>query len=409
MSFQACLDTIQSRTGQSPDALAAQAVQKGLADDTGLAPGVKASAVIDWPRADYGLGHGPAMSIVAYFKGKRAQASSHHRGSYPMTGFSPLRILRGRHPGVAAALALLASAAIAAAPSPANAQQPETAAASASAARTGHATVNGVRIAYAVHGDLASKQTPLLVLHGAFMSGEAMAPFVRLFAASRPVITIDARGHGRTGKVGGAFSYDQMADDAVAVLASLRVARADVLGYSMGGSTAIAMAVRHPDRVGKQVIISGAASLDGWVPEVLAGIAQMTPEMFAGTPMETEYKRLSPTPDAFPDLVAAIKHIDSAPFAYSDAQLRAIPGKTMVVLGDADGVTFDHAIRLFKLRGGGDIAIATQGFMTTAPKARLSILPGTSHIGIMAEAAAIAAQVIPFLDDVTPSMPAGFF
>lgn len=327
-----------------------------------------------------------------------------------MTAFPPLQILRRRHPGVGAALALLASAAVVAAfPAPANAQQPATATASASAAKAGHAEVNGVRIHYAVHGNLASQQTPLLVLHGAFMSGEAMAPFVTPLAASRPVITIDARGHGRTGKVRGAVSYDQMADDAAAVLASLRVARADVLGYSMGGSTAIAMAVRHPDRVGKQVIISGTASLDGWVPEVLAGIAQMTPEMFTGTPMETEYKRLSPTPDAFPDLVAAIKHIDGTPFAYSDAQLRAIPGKTMVTLGDADGVTFDHAIKLFKLRGGGDIATATQGFMTAAPKARLSILPATSHIGVMAEAATIAAQVIPFLDDATPPMPAGFF
>lgn len=327
-----------------------------------------------------------------------------------MTAFPPLQIFRRRHRGIAAALALLASAAVVATlPQPAYAQQTAPAAAPASAAKTGHATVNGVRIAYAVHGDLASKKTPLLVLHGAFMSGEAMAPFVNLFAASRPVITIDARGHGRTGKVGGAFSYEQMADDAVAVLASLRVERADVLGYSMGGSTAIAMAVRHPDRVGKQVVISGAASLDGWVPEVLEGIAKMTPEMFAGTPMETEYKRLSPTPDAFPDLVAAIKHIDGTPFAYGDAQLRAIPGKTMVVLGDADGMTLEHAIKLFKLRGGGDIATATQGFMTAAPKARLSVLPATSHIGVMAEAATIAAQVIPFLDDATPPTPAGFF
>lgn len=275
--------------------------------------------------------------------------------------------------------------------------------------RSGHAEVKGARFYYEVHGDLASGKTPLLVLHGAFMSGEAMRPFVTPFVATRPVITIDARGHGRTGDIGGTMSYDQLADDAAGVLAALGVKRADVLGYSMGGSTAIAMAVRHPALIDKQIVISGGASLDGWVPEVLEGIAKLTPEFFAGTPMETEYKRLSPTPDRFASLVEGIKHIDAVPFAYSDAQLRAIPGKTMIVLGDADGLTLDHAVKLFRLRGGSDLATATQGFMTAPPKARLSVLPGTSHIGIMAEAATIAAQALPFLDEQTPPMPEGFF
>ncbi|MGV3731387.1 MAG: DUF4287 domain-containing protein [Sphingopyxis sp.] len=72
MSFQAYLDNVQTKTGQSPDDLRAQATQKGLADDAGLTPGVKAQAVIDWLKADYGLGHGHAMSIVAFIKGKRA-------------------------------------------------------------------------------------------------------------------------------------------------------------------------------------------------------------------------------------------------------------------------------------------------------------------------------------------------
>ncbi|MBY4637612.1 alpha/beta hydrolase [Sphingopyxis sp. XHP0097] len=240
--------------------------------------------------------------------------------------------------------------------------------AEAAPTRSGHAEVAGARFYYEVHGDPASDKTPLLVLHGAFMSGEAMRPFVTPFVASRPVITIDARGHGRTGDIGGTMSYDQLADDAAGVLAALGVKRADVLGYSMGGSTAIALAVRHPRLIDKQVVVSGGASL-----------------------------------------VEAIKHIDAVPFAYSDAQLRAIPGKTMIVLGDADGLTLDHAVKLFRLRGGSDLATATQGFMTAPPKARLSVLPGTSHIGIMAEAATIAAQALPFLDEQTPPMPEGFF
>ncbi len=308
-------------------------------------------------------------------------------------------------------IALLAAASAAAAlPQPAHAAPPaaaETAkAATPVTVKNGDADVNGTRIHYQLHGDLASGKTPLLVLHGAFMFSDAMKPLIDPLAATRPVIAIDARGHGRSGGVDGKLSYDQMADDAAAVLAKLGVKQADVLGYSMGASTAIALAVRHPARVGKQVVLSGTSRLDGWYPEVLAGIAQLTPATFAGSPIETGYKSLSPTPEKFPKLVENIKTIDATPFAYSDEQLRAIPGKTMVIIGDADGVRLDHAIALFKLRGGGDIAAATQGFMTEAPKARLAILPATSHIGIMGEVPAIVAMVTPFLDDKAPPPPA---
>lgn len=72
MSFQAYLDNVQTKTGQSPADLARQATEKGLADTNGLAPGVKAGAVIDWLKRDFDLGHGHAMSIVAYIKGKRS-------------------------------------------------------------------------------------------------------------------------------------------------------------------------------------------------------------------------------------------------------------------------------------------------------------------------------------------------
>ncbi|KQZ64081.1 hypothetical protein ASD67_06080 [Sphingopyxis sp. Root1497] len=72
MSFQAYIDNVEAKTGKSADALKAIAIDKGLADADGLAPGVKAGQIIDWLKADYGLGHGHAMSIVAWIKGKRS-------------------------------------------------------------------------------------------------------------------------------------------------------------------------------------------------------------------------------------------------------------------------------------------------------------------------------------------------
>ena len=288
-------------------------------------------------------------------------------------------------------------------------QTARAAEAASAAVETGHAEVDGLQIYYQVHGDLTSGQTPLLILHGAFMSGDAMKPMLDRFAATRPVIAIDQRGHGRTGDAEGPITYELLADDAAGVLESLDVATADVLGYSMGGNTAILMALGHPDRVGKLISISATYRRDGWYPEVLEGMAQMTADLFAGSPMETEYRRLSPNPETFPTLVEEIRALEALPNTWPDDEMRAIAGKTMIVVGDADSVTLEHAVNMFKLRGGGDAAVAAQGFITEAPRARLAILPGTSHIGIMANADLIATLVTPFLDDVTPPMPPGFF
>src|SRR5258706_171439 len=275
--------------------------------------------------------------------------------------------------------------------------------------RSGYADVHGARFYYEVHGDLNSKKTPLLVLHGSYMSAEAMAPFVDRFATSRPVIAFDARGHGRTGDLPGPITYGQMADDSSGVLEALKVSRADVLGYSMGGVTALTMAVRHPDRVGKQIIVSGASRRNGWYPEVNEALQKATPAAFAGSPLEAAYKRLSPTPNAFPVLVGKLRALDLSNYDLSDDAIRKFGDKTMIVAGDADGVDLEHAIELFKLRGGGDRKIAAQGFLPEAPRARLAILPATSHVGIMANADLIVTLAVPFLDDVKPPMPPGFF
>ena len=72
MSFQAYLDNVETKTGKSADELKSLAIDKGFANEGGLAPGIKPGAIIDWLKSDFDLGHGHAMSIVAYIKGKRS-------------------------------------------------------------------------------------------------------------------------------------------------------------------------------------------------------------------------------------------------------------------------------------------------------------------------------------------------
>ncbi|MFC3077389.1 alpha/beta fold hydrolase [Phenylobacterium terrae] len=305
-------------------------------------------------------------------------------------------------------LALALGAAAIAAPPAAQAAEPQAAAAPAAPKRSAVAQADGLKVHYDVHGDLKSGRTPLLVLHGAYMSADAMAPMVERFARSRPVIVIDQRGHGRTGDGPGPITYERLADDAAAVLDAAGVRQADVFGYSMGGAAAVQLAVRHPAKVGKLVSVSASTRLDAMYPEVLAGIAQITPEVFADTPMRREYDRLAPRPQDFPKLVEKLKVLDATPFDWA-AQMRALKHKTMIVMGDYDVVAPEHAVEMFRMRGGGAPALAAQGFLTAPPPARLLILPAASHIGIMAEPDILAALVTPFLDDATPKMPEGFF
>ena len=73
MSFQAYLDNIQAKTGKSPDQFRRWAKDKGFSTPAGLAPGVKAGAIVAALKKEFGLGHGHAMAIVALLKGAKQQ------------------------------------------------------------------------------------------------------------------------------------------------------------------------------------------------------------------------------------------------------------------------------------------------------------------------------------------------
>jgi len=92
----------------------------------------------------------------------------------------------------------------------------------------------------------------------------------------------------------------------------------------------------------------------------------------------------------------------------SDDEVRAIPAPTMVIVGDADGVTLEHAVTMFRLRGGGDEAAAATGLLEDSPAARLVILPATSHLGIAGQVDVVTPMVNAFLDDVPPTQPTLF-
>ena len=252
-----------------------------------------------------------------------------------------------------------------------------------------YAEVNGLKMYYEIHGT----RFPLVVLHGAFMTIGAMGAIVAALAEARQVIAVELQGHGRTADVDRPFSYEQMAEDVAALIRHLGIERADVFGYSLGGGVAFQLAMRHPELIRKLVVASASSTSDGVHPEVWEGIEQITPELFAGTPWKEEYDRVAPNPDAFPTLVEKMKQLDSQPFSWPPDEIRAISAPTMVMIGDSDGTTPEHAVELFRLRGGGVF-----GDLAGLPSARLAVLPGTTHVGLIHRTDWLAPMIGEFLD-----------
>ena len=272
--------------------------------------------------------------------------------------------------------------------------------------RSGHVPINGLRLYFEVHGELGiSGAVPLLLIPGAFLSTDSMAPWVDALAPGRPVVLFDQQGHGRTADAPRAMSYEQFGDDAAALLQALEIERSDVMGYSQGGGVALQLALRHPERVGKLVTMSATYRQDGWYPAVLQALAGLSGDLFTDTPVGEAFRRHTADPAAFAAYIDKMRVLNLEDQQISDDQMRSIRARTMVIVGDADGVRPEHAVAMFKLRGGGDEEAAATGAISGVPGARLVILPATSHISISAAVQVLEPMITAFLDDVAPANP----
>jgi pimeloyl-ACP methyl ester carboxylesterase len=270
-------------------------------------------------------------------------------------------------------------------------------------AQTGYAPVNDLEMYYEIHGE----GRPLILLHGAYMTIDLMGPIVPGLAETRQVIAVEQQGHGRTADADRPLSYEQMADDTAALVRHLEIDEADFFGYSMGGGIALQLAIRHPELVRRLVVASTTFSSDGMPTEALEMFPSISPELFAGSPIEAEYLRIAPNPGDFPKLVEKMKQLDETPFAWPEEDVRAIAAPTLIVLGDSDGVRLEHAVEFFRLRGGGVMAD-----LAGMPQSQLAVLPGTAHFippgsGLLDRVDWLLAMIPPFLDAPAPVEPSG--
>jgi pimeloyl-ACP methyl ester carboxylesterase len=250
--------------------------------------------------------------------------------------------------------------------------------------RSGYAQVNGLRMYYELHG---TGGTPLVLIHGGGSTiGTNFGRVLPLLSRTRRVIAVEVQAHGHTRDIDRPFTFEQDADDVAALLDSLHVPRADVLGFSNGGTTALQIAIRHPRKVNRLVIASSNYRRDG-MQEGFWDFMQKGTFADMPQPYKDAYLKIDPSQEG----VHAMHDRDAKRMLafrdIPDESIKAIQAPTLVVDGDQDVVRPEHALALSRL----------------LPHARLAILPGThgEYLGEIMTPKVSDRRVAMFADLVT--------
>lgn len=252
-------------------------------------------------------------------------------------------------------------------------------------AEAGYAPVNGIALYYELHG--AGK--PLVLLHGGLGSIEMFGPVLAALAKTRQVIAVDLQGHGRTAPFDRPMTYANLAADVAELITWLGHEKADVLGYSLGGITALRLALDHPGVVDKLVLTSAPYAFAGWHDfnaQGMKGMAMAPDQAAEGmkqTPMYAAYAALQPDPEAnWPKTVAQTGSLVGTEFDFSP-ELPALAVPTLTVVGDWDAVRITHAADFYTSLGGGAQDGGWDGSGMNAH--RLAVIPGATHYTIFAD------------------------
>ena len=222
---------------------------------------------------------------------------------------------------------------------------------------SGYAEVNGLNMYYEIHG----QGYPLMLIHGGGStiqsSFEKVIPF---FAQNRKVIAVELQAHGRTSDRNKDLSFEQDADDVAALLNYLGIGKADVFGFSNGGTTTLQLAIRHPERVRKIVLGSALAKRNG-VPGWFWDFMQQAKLEHMPEQLKQAYKEVAPDTAGLQTMhdrdVKRMVNFKDIP----DDKIKSIQAPTLIMIGDKDLITPEHALELHRQIAGSELAIIPGG------------------------------------------------
>ena len=228
---------------------------------------------------------------------------------------------------------------------------------------SGYAPVKGLKMYYEIHGE----GMPLVLIHGGGSTIQtSFGKILPLLALHFKVIAVELQAHGHTNDRDSAESFEQDADDVAGLIQYLKISKANFLGFSNGGNTAMQIAIRHSNLVDKLVIISSFYKRDGMIPGFFESMQQATLENMP-TLLKTYYLQINNDQKGLQAMFNKDKERMLHFKDWKDEDLASIKNHTLIIAGDKDVVTAEHTVKMSQI----------------IPNAQLLILPGThgSFIG----------------------------
>ena len=242
-----------------------------------------------------------------------------------------------------------------------------------------HASIGPLRMYHEVHGS----GTPVVLIHGGGSTIQtSFGRTLPLLAARHRVIAVELQAHGHTADVDRPLSFTQDADDVAGLLEQLGIAGADIIGYSNGATTAIHLAIRHPQAARKLVLISGIMSAAGLIPGLHDGFHEPPSVDNMPADLRAAYQAVAPRPQDLPIMVAKSTHRMRDFEDIPPSAVRNVTSPALIIVGDRDVVTPEHALEMSR----------------TFQHGALAILPQTDHMQIVDRDDLLMPIITRFLD-----------
>jgi len=228
----------------------------------------------------------------------------------------------------------------------------------------GYAPVNGLQFYYEIYG---SGKMPLVLIHGGGSTIETtFGNILSLLTVNGEVIAVELQAHGRTSDRESASSFEQDTDDVTTLLKYLKIPKADFFGFSNGGNTAMQIGIRHPEMVNKLIVASSFYKRDGLIPGFFENLQKASLDNMPA-PLKTAYLQVAKDKNHLQVMFDKDRGRMLQFKDWTDEDMASIKAPTLLIIGDHDVVTPEHAVRMSHLM----------------PHAELTIMPGThgSFIG----------------------------